>query len=36
VILDEVFERRVPYSIAATPFAESMDWNDAGAVWAAL
>ena len=36
VILDEVFERSIPYSIAAAAFAQSMEWNDSGAVWAAL
>jgi UDP-N-acetylglucosamine:LPS N-acetylglucosamine transferase len=35
-ILNEVFERSLPYSMAAAAFAQSMDWNDAGAVWAAL
>jgi 1,2-diacylglycerol 3-beta-galactosyltransferase len=36
VILDEVFERSIPRSIEAAAFAQSMDWNDSGAVWAAL
>jgi hypothetical protein len=36
VILDKVFERSMPYSIAAAAFAQSMEWNDSGAVWAAL
>jgi UDP-N-acetylglucosamine:LPS N-acetylglucosamine transferase len=36
VILDEVFERSMPHSIAAAAFAQSMEWNDSGAVWAAL
>jgi len=36
VILDEVFERSIPYSVTAAAFSQSMDWNDSGAVWAAL
>jgi UDP-N-acetylglucosamine:LPS N-acetylglucosamine transferase len=36
VILDEVFERSIPHSIASTIFAGDMDWNDSRPVWAAL
>jgi UDP-N-acetylglucosamine:LPS N-acetylglucosamine transferase len=36
VILDEVFARSIPHSVAASAFLQSMEWNDAGAVWAAL
>ena len=36
VILHEVFERSIPHSMAASAFAQSMEWNDSGAVWAAL
>jgi UDP-N-acetylglucosamine:LPS N-acetylglucosamine transferase len=36
VILDEVFERSLPYSIAAARYSREMDWSDSGAVWAAL
>jgi UDP-N-acetylglucosamine:LPS N-acetylglucosamine transferase len=36
VILDEVFERSLPYSIAAATYSREMDWSDSGAVWAAL